>query len=57
MTLYRHAIWGPCTAWPTGYVYGAPVEQFKRSFPGKVREMGLPLLVWESDPAFLSEPS
>ena len=47
--MYRHAMWGPSPAWNHGLVWGASVAQFKAGFPQKVRELGLPLLVWDSD--------
>jgi len=49
VTIYRHALWPPCAAWRFGYLYGAPVADFRKVFPAKVRELGVPLLVWESD--------
>ena len=48
--MYRHALWGPSSTWSHGYVWGAPVAAFKAGFPDKVRELGLPLMVWESNP-------
>lgn len=53
MTRYRHALWGASAKWPEGYLYGAPVPDFKRAFPAKVKELGAPLRVWESDSAAL----
>lgn len=49
MTIYRHALWAPSSVRPLGIVYGAPVALFREAFPGKVRELGVPLLVWETD--------
>ena len=51
MTLYRHALWPPCAAWRFGYLYGAPVAEFRAAFPAKVRELGAPLMVWDAESA------
>lgn len=45
---YRHALWLPSRAWREGYQYGAPLVEFQREFPRKVKELGPPLRVWDS---------
>ena len=49
MTRYRHALWPPSEKWRNGYQWGAPVPTFKKRFPEKVKEIGVPLRVWDSD--------
>lgn len=50
-TPYRHAIWPASRQWREGYQYGAPLPEFKREFPRKVKELGPPLRVWDSPEA------
>ncbi len=47
--MYRHALWPPNDKWRNGYAYGAPVNAFKAIFGAKVREHGVPILVWDAD--------
>jgi len=47
--LYRHALWPPNDKWRNGYAYGATVHAFKTAFSAKVREHGVPILVWDAD--------
>lgn len=48
--MYRHAMWAPTQARPAGYLYGAPLALFREAFARLVRELGVPLLVWDHDP-------
>lgn len=49
MTRYRHALWPPSAKWRFGYQWGAPVAMFRKLFPEKVKELGRPLLVWDTE--------
>ena len=55
MTRYRHALWAPSPSWPEGYLFGAPLRVFRERFSEKVKELGAPLRVWDSDSERVSE--